>query len=244
MGYKTLFFLIFAGLFSLNTSFAQVFPSLAVSGGPMAGWNFTKTTDLNNELRNAGFPEVSKNGFFTLGGGGFIDLPVKKNFIRIGGLGIGFSTNIDKKVNDSLTKAVTYDFGMGGLSIEFVKPIKDFDISIGAMFSTGTLKLNLYQYGIDYGNYNSIFGEFTNNSSSGNITRNFKVRFYSVQPQIGFGFLIKKFLYLKLNAGYLFSAHGKWKVDNSIEVSNFPSGIKADGFNITFGINAGLFFRD
>jgi hypothetical protein len=133
---------------------------------------------------------------------------------------------------------------MGGLSIEFVKPIKNFDITFGALFSTGTLKIDLYQYGNDYGNNNSIFGEFSNNSSSGNITRNFKVRFYSVQPQVGLGFLLKKFIYFKLTAGYLASFQGKWKVDNDVEVSNFPSGIKANGLNVNLGINVGLFFRD
>jgi len=241
---KTLGIIIILGFFSHQFSFAQIFPNLAISGGFVAGWNFNKTDDLNNALRNAGFPEVSKNGFLTLGGNGFIDLPMKKNFIRFGGMGIGFSTNFSKQVNDSLSKAVTYNFGMGGVSIEYVKPIKNFDITIGALFTTGTLKIDLYQYGNDYGNYNSIFGEFTNNSSSSNITRNFKVRFYSVQPQIGIGFLLQKFLYLKLNAGYLFTAQGTWKVDNDVNVTNFPSGIKADGFNISFGINAGLFFRD
>ena len=242
---KTRFYItIIIGFFAIQTSRAQIFPSLAISGGPIAGWSFNKTDDLNKELTNSGFPEVSKNGFFTLGGDGFIDLPLRKNFIRIGGIGIGFSTNISKTVNDTLTKAVSYDFGLGGLSVEFVKPIKNFDITVGALFSTGTLKLNLYQYGNDYGNYNTIIGELMNNSASGSITRNFKVRFYSIQPQIGFGFLLYKFIYLRLNAGYLFSTQGTWKVDNNIDVTNFPSGIKADGFNISFGINVGLFFRD
>lgn len=233
--------LLFAGY---NLSYAQLFPSLAISGGPIAGWHFIKTTDLNTELVNAGFPEVSKNGFFTLGGGGFIDLPLKKNFIRIGGFGMGFSSNVSRQVNDTMSKAVTYSYGMGGISIEFVKPIHNFDITLGAQFATGTLKLDLYQYGASYGNWNNIFGETGSNSSSSNITRNFKVRFYSVQPQIGFGLLLKKFLYIKLNAGYLLSTNSTWKVDNDVDVQNVPSGIKTDGFNISLGINAGLFFRE
>jgi hypothetical protein len=226
-----------------NSTLSQLLPNLAISGGPTAGWIIQNTDDLNAELKKAGFPEVD-NGFFTLGGGGFIDLPLKANFLRIGGMGVGFTSHREKSVNDSLNKALTYSMGMGGLSVEYVKAFGNFDISFGAAFTTGSLKIDLYQYGSDAGNYSGILGEFTNNSNSQNITRNFKVRFYSVQPQIGLGLLTAKFIYFRLTAGYVFSTSGTWKVDNDVKVSNFPKGIKADGFNISFGINAGLFFRD
>ncbi len=227
-----------------SRAYSQFLPSLALAGGTSVGWHFNPTDDLNNELRNAGFPEVSKNGFFTLGGGGFIDLPLKKNFLRIGGMGIGFNSNVSKQVNDTLSKAVNYAFGMGGISLEFVKVIGRVDLTIGAMFSTGTLKLDLYQYGKSYGNYGGIIGEYINNSSSNNITRNFRVRFYAVHPQVGIGVLVTKFAYLKLDAGYLLAAQGTWKVDNDVEVTNFPSGIKANGFTLNLGVNFGIFFRD
>ena len=227
-----------------NISYSQMLPSLAISGGPTAGWFFNDVKDLNAELTKAGFPEVSKNGFLTFGGGGFIDIPLKSGYIRIGGLGTGFNTVLDKKVNDSLTKAVNYSFGMGGISLDYVKSFGIFDVTLGAEFTTGTLKLNLYQYGADVGNYSAVFSGFENNFSSSNVTRNYKVRFFGAQPQIGFGLLLKKFFYLKLNAGYYFGAMGTWKVDNEVEVTNFPSGVKPNGLRISLGLNLGLFFRD
>jgi hypothetical protein len=230
------------GAFS-GSIYSQLLPNLALAGGPTAGFYMQNTDALNAELKKAGFPTVDKS-FFTLGGGGFFDLPLKKNFLRIGGLGMGFSTHKEMNVNDSLTKALTYTMGMGGLSVEYVVSFKNFDISIGSLFNTGTLKLDMYQYGKDAGNYSGVLGQFTNNSSTSNITRNFKVRFYSVQPQISLGLLTAKFLYFRLTAGYNFSSMGTWKVDNDIEVNSFPSDINAKGFNISFGINAGLFFRD
>lgn len=229
-----------------NLSHSQFLPSLALAGGPIAGWHFNNTDDLNAELKKAGFPELSKGGFFTLGGSGFIDIPLKKEnrFLRFGGMGIGFSSNKDIKANDSLTKAVTYSFGFGGATFDFVRSFGIIDITFGLMLGTGSLRLDLYQYGKDYGSTGTIFGEFTNDSSSQNITRNFKVRFYSAEPRIGFGLLLQKFMYLKLDAGYLFSINGKWKVDNDIEAKNFPEGIKSNGFNINLGLNFGIFFRD
>jgi hypothetical protein len=202
-----------------SSIYSQFLPNLALAGGPTAGFYLQNTDDLNVELKKAGFPTVDKS-FFTLGGGGFFDLPMKKNFLRIGGL------------------------GMGGVSAEYVMSFGNFDISFGALFNTGSLKLDMYQYGKDAGNYSGVLGQFTGNSSTSNITRNFKIRFYSVQPQISFGLLSAKFLYFRLTAGYNFSSMGTWKVDNDIEVNSFPSGIKAKGFNISLGINAGLFFRD
>ncbi|RPI19620.1 MAG: hypothetical protein EHM58_01050 [Ignavibacteriae bacterium] len=223
--------------------FSQLLPNLALSGGPTAGWFIQNTDDLNAELKKGGFPTVDK-GFFTLGGGGFIDLPLKKNFLRIGGMGVGFSTHKELRVNDSLNKALTYSMGMGGLSVEYVLAFGNFDISIGSAFTTGQLSLDLYQNGSNAGSYPGILGEYTNNSSSQNITRNFRLRFYSAQPQAGIGLLTAKFIYFRLTAGYVLSTSGSWKVDNDVEVPNFPKGIKADGFNISLGINAGLFFRD
>jgi hypothetical protein len=231
------------GFFSHLSS--QFLPSLALGGGPSFGWHFNSTKDLNVELKNAGFPEMPDGGFFQMGGGGFIDLPIHKtNFIRISGFGTGFTSKQSSQVNDTLKKDANYSMGQGGVGIEYIFPVSTFlDISAGALFATGTLRLELYQYGADYGNYNSIFGELTSNGSSTNLSRTFKSRFYSLQPQIGFGMMLRKFLYLKIDVGYQLSAHNNWRVDNDVEVQNFPSTIKADGFVINAGLNFGIFFR-
>ncbi|MCI0448820.1 MAG: hypothetical protein L0Y79_03420 [Chlorobi bacterium] len=237
-------FLLISGLFSLSHS--QFLPSLALAGGPSAGWHFNDTKDLNLELKNAGFPEMSENGFFTLGGGGFIDLPMqKKNFIRISGFGSGFTSKQSKRINDTLTKATNYSLGQGGIGLEYIIPLGNMlDITIGALFSTGTLKLELYQYGNDYGSYNTIFGELTSNGTSSNLSRVFRSRFYSVQPQVGLGLMLRKFLYLKIDVGYQLSSQGTWRVDNDVEVENFPETIKSNGLIINAGLNFGIFFRD
>jgi len=244
---KTAFILLFLSFLTAKGAVSQVaIPNIALSGGPTVGWYFNNTNDLNTELKNSGFPQLSTNGFFTLGGNGFIDIEWgKRGFLRFGGMGVGFSSHQEAQANDTLTKAVTYNFGMGGLSIEYVKSLSStFDITFGALFATGTLKIDLFQYGKSYGNYNGIFGELSGNSSSSDITRNYHVRFYSVKPQIGIGILLKKAIYLRLQAGYNIAALGTWKVDNDVPVTNFPTGIKPNGFELNLGINFGLFFRD
>jgi len=235
--------LVFCG-FSMNSN-AQLLPSFAFAGGVTAGWHFNPVKNLNTELKNAGFPEFSESGFFTTGGGGFIDLPMKSNFLRIGGFGNGFTSKISKQVNDTLKKDANYSLGQGGLSIEYVMVLgKVIDISFGSKFSTGTLKLELYKYGNDLGSYSNSYNEFQSNGSSNNISRTYKSRFYTVQPQVGIGIMLRKFMYLKIDCGYQLGAQNTWRVDNDVEVNNFPSGIEAKGLVLNVGLNFGLFIRD
>ncbi|MEO8512238.1 MAG: hypothetical protein ABI543_01630 [Ignavibacteria bacterium] len=237
------FLLVFLGF--LGTSYSQLLPSFAFAGGVTAGWHFNPVKNLNIELKNAGFPEMPENGFLVLGGGGFIDFPKGGNFFRIGGFGNGFTSKQSKQVNDTLKKDVNYSLGQGGVSFEYVIPLsKIFDISFGSQFSTGTLKLELYQYGIDINSYSNTFSEFSSNGSSTNLSKIYKSRFYTVQPQVGIGILLKKFMYLKLDCGYQIGAQNTWRVDNDVEVKDFPKGIDAKGFVINVGLNFGLFIRE
>jgi hypothetical protein len=235
--------LVFLGF--LGTSNSQLLPSFAFAGGVTAGWHFNPVKNLNLELKNAGFPEMSENGFLTLGGGGFIDLPNKGNFIRIGGFGNGFVSKLSKQFNDTLKKDVNYSLGQGGFSLEYVIPIsKVFDVSFGSQFAIGTLKLELYQYGSDLNNYSNTFSEFSTNGSTTNLTRIFKSRFYTVQPQVGLGIMLRKFMYLKIDCGYQIGAQSNWRVDNDVEVKDFPKGIEPKGLMINVGLNFGLFIRE
>ncbi|HWA04965.1 MAG TPA: hypothetical protein VG961_00355, partial [Ignavibacteria bacterium] len=155
------------------------------------------------------------------------------------------SSKISKQINDTLKKDANYSLGQGGLSVEFVIPVsKVFDLSFGTQISTGTLKLELYQYGSDLGNYSNVFGELENNSSTTNISRTFKSRFYTVQPMVGIGLMLRKFMYLKIDCGYQLGAQNTWRVDNDVEVKDFPKGIEAKGLVLNLGLNFGLFIRD
>lgn len=237
--------LIFISFFILNKdSSAQFFPRFSIAGGPTVGWQFQNTDDLNAEMRKIGIPEFSKDGFLIIGGGGFLELPIKGlEWLRIGGSGTGF-TEKNQVTEGNLTKTVYYSYGAGGFSLDYIKRFgKNFDMTLGAFFSTGKLTIEMYQNEPGYGNWNTIFSEIENGTSTQNLSRTLSVRFYSAQPQIGFGYFLTDYLYAKLNAGYLFSTNNQWEVDDNIPVSNAPSGIKADGFNINFGLNFGLFTK-
>lgn len=64
-----------------------------------------------------------------------------------------------------------------------------------------------------------------------------------MQPQAGIGVFLTSLIYARLNVGYEFGFNGDWKVDDDITATGVPSGIKADGVNINFGLNFGLFSK-
>lgn len=236
--------LLFIALFILTASAAnaQFASRFSLAGGPITGWHITNVDDLNAEMRKIGLPEFGKSGYFTFGGGGFIDVPGSE-WLRIGGVGTGFSAERTSVINN-LTKSVKYDYGMGGATVEYVTNLSSaFQFTAGAMFGTGTLKLRLYQSGPGFGNWNTIWGEIGSGSSSQDISRELTQRFYFAQPRVGLGIFLREYLYAKINAGYLFSANSGWRADNDIEVTNFPEGIKPDGFDFNIGLNFGLFFK-
>lgn len=228
-----------------NDCYSQLFPRFSIAGGPTVGWFYNKTDDLNAEMRRIGIPEFSKNGFLILGGGGFIDLPFKKlNWLRVGGMGMGFSEKRQVTDANNQKRTVYYDYGMGGMSLDYVAHFgKRAEMTFGALISTGKLTIDLYQSNASFGNWSSIFNELNGINTTENFSHKLSLRFYSVQPQIGFGLFITQFLYAKLNAGYQFSTTKDWEADDGIPVRNAPSGIKADGFNFNFGLNFGLFTK-
>jgi len=234
----TLFFLISGECYS------QFFPRFSIAGGPTVGWHWNNVDDLNAEMRKIGIPEFPKDGFLIIGGGGFIDLPFKSvQWLRLGGMGTGFTSKRQITQND-VTRTVYYSYGTGGISFDYVFRFgRRVEMTLGALLTTGKLSIELYQDTPTNGNWNTIWNELNGSGSTQNISHKLSVRFYSGQPQAGVGFFVTDFLYAKLNAGYEFSTNTEWKVDDGVLVPNAPEGIKANGFNINFGLNVGLFTK-
>jgi hypothetical protein len=211
----------------------------SISGGPIFGWHFPQIEDLNSELKKIGYPEISTSGQFVTGGGGYIDVPFVKG-LRVGGLGMGYSSEESAELND-FVNAVSIKYRMGGLSVEYLKRISNkFDYSIGSIIGLGSFSFNIHRYPREYQNWN--IGNFgIDSSGTSNMQQEYSKNLFIFQPQLGFGYQAAKFLYLKLNAGYMFTFSGEWKLNEILKVSNVPSGIKADGFSVNLGINFGLF---
>jgi hypothetical protein len=227
-------------LFISNISSAQFFNKFSLFGGPMVGWQVPNVNDLNAEIKKLGISEFSSSGYLTLGGGGYIDVPVVSG-LRIGAFGTGFTEDKvapNQSANIPLFTA-KFSFRYTAISIEYARKLsKNFDYTLGGNIGVGTTKLQLTQFDPVTIIWN------TNNGSSlltYSQTSSYTTTTYTFNPQVGLGYNVTKFMYLKLNAGYMFTLRGDWKLNDVLTVTNVPSGIKADGFNFNLGINFGLF---
>lgn len=236
---KKYFIIVFALFFISNISSAQFFNKFSLFGGPMVGWQVPQVSDLNAELQKVGIPEFSSSGFLTLGGGGFIDLPFVQG-LRIGAFGTGFTDNkfYTPPTLAQTYKTVKFSLRYAAVTIEYGKKIsKNFDYTIGGNLGIGTTKLTLSQYNANSGIWNITNDTLLTNSFS----NTYSTATYTINPQVGLGYFVTKFMYMKLNAGYMFTIRDSWKFNDMFDVNNVPSGIKADGFNFNLGINFGLF---
>ena len=232
---------VFIALFAGNAS-AQ-FGKFSLFGGPMIGWQIPNVDEINKQLVVSGLPELSTDGYFTIGGGGYMDVP-KIDGLRIGGLGTGFSTETSIVTSNNITKRVNYKIGYGGVSLEYVKPLGDIiEVTGGATLATGELVIDIYQYQNGSTSWTQNWNELTNTSSSQNISRSMALRFYSATPKVGLGVFLRSYLYAKINVGYMLSANSGWTGENGEEINDAPSDIKADGLVFDFSLNFGLFFK-
>jgi hypothetical protein len=238
---KKLILIAFSLFLLSNISSAQFFNKFSLFGGPMIGWQVPNVSDLNREVQINSIPEFSKSGFLTFGGGGYIDVP-GVNGLRVGGFGTGFS---DDKIapNDPTfghpLYASKFSFRYAAISIEYARKLsKHFEYTLGENIGVGKTQLDLIYFDPIVINWNTNEGMslFTYSHTSAYTTTT-----YTFNPQVGLGYNLTKFMYLKLNAGYMFTLRGDWKLNDVLPVSNVPSGIKADGFNFNLGINFGLF---
>ena len=235
---KKIFLVLFIVLIYSNL-YSQMFNKFSIAAGPVFGWNMPSMTDLNTELQKVGIPALSTNGVFASGGSVFIDLPVVKG-LRIGYTGIGYSANSSASFASN-SKMAEFSFSTNAITVEYSKKLgKKFDYTLGGMIGVGSVNLKFINYGNTFNQWN-INHYLNDTNSSGHNSLTFKNTSYSIVPQAGLGFHATKFLYFKLDAGYLLTINSKWRLDDLIEVNNFPSGIKADGFMVKFGVFIGLF---
>jgi len=235
---KKIFLILFIVLIYSN-SYSQMFNKFSIAAGPVFGWNVPSMTDLNIELKKVGIPEFSTSGVFASGGSGFIDIPVVKG-LRVGYTGYGYTDNKSVTLTGN-SKLAEFSFSASALTIEYTQKLgKSIDWTIGGMIGVGSTNLKLVNYANSFKEWN--IGNYLNDTnSSGHNSLSFKNTSYTFVPQAGIGLHATKFLYFKLDAGYLLTINSKWKLDDLIEVSNFPTGIKADGFMVKLGVYVGLF---
>lgn len=212
-----------------------------LAGGFNPSFVFPNLDPINIEVKKMGLNPLSNSSMFLWGGGGYAYIMLIDN-LRLGGIGIGGS-NSSKGFVNGYNREVNYNFGLGGLTIEYTLPfIKHVAVSVGAIVGAGSQSIEIYQNKNDY-TWVSIWGKVT---SSGMIMLddvNYKISntFFTVAPTVNLDLPINRFVALRFGGGYIFNFNDNWKVNNGRNISGVYKELTSNNFFIQTGIYFGFF---
>lgn len=210
-----------------------------MGGGYLPSWNFINTDELNNTLLSANFPAVTKSGFFSSGGAGFVYIGFVPN-LRVGGMGFGGSTS-EKTLAGNENRETVVSISGGGVTIEYTFPfIKNVGVSLGTLIGGGSYQIELFKNSGSF-SWNEIINEIGTSTATANYNRRLINNFFLISPTINIEIPIYYLAAVRLGAGYSFSIGDNWEVENGLELSDVPSEINGNHFYIQAGIFLGLF---
>lgn len=209
-------------------------------GGYTPGWIFVNLDELNKQLVSFGSGQLSKSGFYTSGGAGFVYIGFVPN-LRIGGMGFGGSTS-ELTLLDGFEREAIYRISGGGLTVEYTLPfIKNIAVSVGSIIGGGSIQIELYRNAGNF-NWQSLWSEVsTTTSSSPNISRKLSNDFFLFSPMINIEIPFYRFISFRLGGGYQLAVGKSWEVENEKQLSNVPSKLNGNSFFIQSGIFFGFF---
>ena len=204
-------------------------------GGYTPGWIFVNVDELNNQLLNFGSGQLSKSGFYTSGGAGFIYIGFVPN-LRIGGLGFGGSTS-ESAVSQGINREAIYQISGGGLTVEYTLPfIKDIAVSVGTIVGGGSIQIDLYQ---NSGNFN--WQNLWTETSTSNISRRLNNDFFFLSPTLNVDIPFYRFISLRIGGGYQFAFGKNWTIENDKELTGVPTKLNGNAFFLQTGVFIGFF---
>ena len=153
-----------------------------MGGGYLPTWNFINTYELNNTLLSANFPAVTKSGFFSSGGAGFVYIGFVPN-LRIGGMGFGGSTS-EKTLAGNENRETVVSISGGGVTIEYTFPfIKNVGVSLGTLIGGGSYQIELFKNSGSF-SWNEIINEIGTSTAPANYNRRLINNFFLISPAI------------------------------------------------------------
>lgn len=204
-------------------------------GGYTPGWIFVNLDELNKQLVSFGSGQLTKSGFYTSGGAGFVYIGFVPN-LRIGGMSFGGGTS-ESALSNGFEKEAIYHISGGGLTVEYTLPfIKNMAVSVGSVIGGGSIQIELYK---NSGNFD--WQNLWTETSTNNISRKISNEFFLLTPMINVDIPFYRFVSFRLGAGYQLAFGKTWKVENDKELLNVPSKLNGNSFFIQSGILFGFF---
>ena len=209
-------------------------------GGYTPGWIFVNLEELNAQLVNFGSGQLSKNGFYTSGGAGFVYIGFVPN-LRIGGMGFGGSTS-ESATKDGLDREVIFQVSGGGVTVEYTLPfVKDIAVSVGTIIGAGSIQIELFKNDGNF-DWQNLWIEISDRAMiSSNISRRLNNDFFFLSPMLNVDIPFYRFVSFRIGGGYQLAMGKSWKIENDKELNNVPSKLNGNSFFIQTGIFIGFF---
>lgn len=206
-------------------------PYFGLGGGYVGNFLFLNLNEINTLGKDIGLGEF-KSPMYLSGAQGFTAIGIIPN-LRIGFSGYSGFNKTEKKDNYNMTKGMKFEVYYASFAVDYgIVLFKSFAFLPGINFGWSQITLN--NYNINQFSWDDIKKNvYTSNLVQGS--------FWFVQPGVNFEFAATPFLMIRLGAGYPISFSSKWQLNDVIEVSDVPTGIKPEGFVLNFGIFVGLF---
>ena len=228
-----IFLILSCSLFSQDKKYFDA--PFGGGGGYTPGWIFINLDELNKQLISFGSGQLTKSGFYTSGGAGFIYIGFVPG-LRVGGMGFGGSTSESALLNGFEREAI-YSISGGGFTVEYTLPfIKNAAVSVGTIIGGGGIQIELYKNAGSF-DWQNLFTE----SSSNNISRRINNNFFLLTPTLNVDIPFYRFVSFRIGGGYQLAFGKTWKAENDKELFNVPSKLNGNGFFIQTGIFFGFF---
>jgi len=212
------------------------------AGGFTPGMVFPNLDPINAQIKTLGIDNLSSSGMLVLGGSGYVYVMLVDN-LRVGGMGIG-GTKTTSGTVQGLNKEVKYNYGFGGLTVEYSLPfISRIAVSVGTVIGAGSASIDVYQNRDNF-NWNSAWinpSPLDPTSTSDNKSRTFTNTFFTITPTLNVDIPVNRFIAFRVGGGYIISFNNEWKADNNQSIAGVPSDLKSNSFFIQTGIYFGLF---
>lgn len=202
---------------------------------------FPNLDKINSQVKKMGIDELSNSGFVVWGGGGYAYIMMIEN-LRIGAIGLSGSTSSSGNINN-LEKEVIYDFGLGGLTIEYTLPfVQKVALSVGAIAGYGSSTIEIYQSSSNF-TWENIWAKVAKDGVliTSDVSDRITQSYFLISPTINCDIPITRFISFRIGAGYNLTFGKTWKINNDKDIANVPSDINSNSFFIQTGIYLGFF---
>lgn len=218
---------------------SYVDPPFAVGGGFITSWFLPDLSAINQVGNGFGVPELAKSGFIGTGGAGYVYIGIVKG-LRIGGLGIGGSTQQSAVVNGYVNKLI-YHSAFGGLTVEYSLPyFRKYAISAGLIIGAGSSSIEIAHHKGTF-DWQSVWNEASSGASADSYSRVLRSSYYLLAPTINADFVLSRVISFRVGAGYSFPLFPGWTMDDAQDLHNVPSKANGGGLFLTAGILVGFF---